>query len=251
MKKLFFITVLAMMTSVHCYAVSIGAYSNMSANFMLVEQTGQRTGYDPGVRGVVFESNSPTLTYYINALGGDETSYMLQGKLPVEMMPLNMKLVVTGMQLTANNKIVFTLRENKSGLKYPQNSVYMILTPILDVGQVVTYNLAYTPLKSIIATKIAVPTDLIADITTAQKLNLIGNTKFIAELTKEINEIESEKAKGKADDGLTPAQKAKKEYTELLSEITEKYNKPESDEFVKQEAYTVLREDIEYIIGHM
>ena len=109
----------------------------------------------------------------------------------------------------------------------------------------------YTPGQVAQITKIATSNDLIADITTPQKLNLIGSSKFVTELTKEINEIEAEKAKGKVDDSLTPAQKAKKEYTELLNEITEKYNKPEGDEFVKQEAYTVLREDIEYIIGHL
>lgn len=47
-------------------------------------------------------------------------------------------------------------------------------------------------------------------------------------------------------DGLTPAQKARKEYTELLKEITEKYNKPEADEYVKKEEYDVLKEDLEY-----
>ncbi len=42
-----------------------------------------------------------------------------------------------------------------------------------------------------------------------------------------------------------------KEYKELLKEITEKYQKPEPDEFVKQEAYTVLKEDLDYIIAHI
>jgi hypothetical protein len=103
----------------------------------------------------------------------------------------------------------------------------------------------------IVLTKVSNSADLIKDLTTAGQLGYIGNAKFVTELTKEINEIEAEKAKGKIDDGLTSAQKAKKEYTELLKELTEKYNKPEADEFVKQEAYTVLKEDLEYIISHI
>lgn len=122
---------------------------------------------------------------------------------------------------------------------------------MIDVGQVQYIEIKYIPGQVAQITKIATSTDLIADITTAQKLNLIGNAKFVAGITKEINEIEAEKAKGKMDDGLTPAQKAKKEYTELLKEIAEKYNKPDGDEFVKQEAYTVLKEDLEYIISHL
>lgn len=51
--------------------------------------------------------------------------------------------------------------------------------------------------------------------------------------------------------GLPQPQKAKGEYTELLKEITEKYNKPETDEYVKKEAYDVLKEDLEYIISHL
>lgn len=105
--------------------------------------------------------------------------------------------------------------------------------------------------EGIVTIKVSNPQDLIKDINAAGQSNYIGNAKFISELVKDINEIEAEKAKGKIDDGLTPAQKAKKEYTELMKEITEKYNKPETDEFVKQEAYNVLREDIDYIINHI
>jgi hypothetical protein len=108
--------------------------------------------------------------------------------------------------------------------------------------------------NQIVLVKVAQPADLIKDLTTAGQLGYIGSSEFISEITKKINKIEEKRLKPaeKDDDNkLTPAQKAKKEYTELLNEITEKYNKPEGDEFVKQEAYTVLKEDIEYIIGHM
>lgn len=133
---------------------------------------------------------------------------------------------------------------------------YFTIKGIIDVGQVKYWEIKYTPMQNPVITRIATSSDLIADITTAQKLNLIGNAKFVTEITKEINEIEAKRTKvdpshGSGDDGLTPAQKAKKEYQELLKEITEKYNKPEADEFIKQEAYTVLKEDLEYIISHI
>jgi polyhydroxyalkanoate synthesis regulator phasin len=91
----------------------------------------------------------------------------------------------------------------------------------------------------IVLIKVAQPSDLIKDLTTAGQLGYIGNKQFVSEIIKKAEAI-----------GLSKSEQ-KKEYTELLKEITEKYNKPTSDEFVKQEAYTVLKEDLEYIINHL
>jgi polyhydroxyalkanoate synthesis regulator phasin len=91
----------------------------------------------------------------------------------------------------------------------------------------------------IVLTKVSNSTDLIKDITTAGQLNYIGNKQFISEIIKKAEAVSLSKSE------------QKQGYTELLNEITEKYNKPEADEFVKQEAYTVLKEDLEYIISHI
>ncbi len=111
--------------------------------------------------------------------------------------------------------------------------------------------------------KAASPNDLIKDITTASQLGYIGNVKFVNELIKEMQEIEKERTEvqkpdeknrsqgDKEKEHLTPAQKAIKAYKELLEEITKKYQRPQGDDFVKQEAYTVLKEDLDYIIGHI
>ncbi len=99
--------------------------------------------------------------------------------------------------------------------------------------------------------KVSNPSDLIIDINTLAKAGYIGNQHFVSELIKDINEIEAEKAKGKIDDGVTPAQKAKKEYQELLKELNEKWAKREKDEFVDPFALNLLERDITYIINHI
>lgn len=107
--------------------------------------------------------------------------------------------------------------------------------------------------KELTFIKVSNFSDLIKDINALAKEGYIGDAKFVAEITKEINEIEAEKAKGKGkmDDGMTPAQKAKKEYQELLKELNEKWAKPEKDEFVDPFALNILERDITYIINHI
>lgn len=105
--------------------------------------------------------------------------------------------------------------------------------------------------NKIMLIKISDPNDLIIDINALAKEDYMGNAKFVAEIIKEINEIEAEKAKGKMDDGMTPAQKAKKEYQELLKELNEKWAKPEKDEYVDPLALDILERDITYIINHI
>ncbi len=247
------------LTTYSASAVSIYIHTNTpSIEFMLIDYNNKKTGYDPNTRKHLTEAKQLPLMSYKAIWDEDPLAttpapiegYGLQGEFPVNNIILDMQLLVTGKNLSTSS-IVLTLEEDNTGLSYPQYAQSRIKSTILDKDQVATYNVHYIPLQSISMIKIATSSDLIADITTAQKLNLIGNAKFVAELTKEINEIEAEKAKGKVDDGLTPAQKAKKEYTELLKEITEKYNKPEGDEYVKKEAYDVLKEDLEYIISHI
>ncbi len=259
--KLLITIIISLILSVQAYAISIYINSDQNIQFMLVDYNGKRTGYDPNAKQVISETGLPRIMYYLHneynpdnpPVNPDPPYYTLQGDFPVNQTPLNMKLILTANVLAKiNEPISIEFEEKNTSISYPQNSVQVILPFLMtDIGLVSKYELSYIPFQSAKLTKISASNDLIADITTAQKLNLMGNAKFVSELTKDINEIEAEKAKGKIDDGLTPAQKAKKEYTELLKEITEKYNKSESDEFVKQEAYTILKEDLEYIINHL
>ena len=100
--------------------------------------------------------------------------------------------------------------------------------------------------------KVSNPQDMIVEIKAFAKAGRIGNAKFVDELIKEIQEIEKERLKpAEKDDKLTPTQKAKKEYQELMDEIDEKNAKPEKDEYVHDIAAMLLRRDIDYIINHI
>lgn len=133
------------------------------------------------------------------------------------------------------------------------------LQGIIDVGQVKYFEISYIPGHLPNIFRVASSNDFLADITTASKLGYLGNAEFASELIKKVQKIEKERLapqkpeeqKTEEERHLTPAKKAIKEYRELLKEITEKYQRPEGDEFVKQEAYTVLKEDLDYIIGHL
>lgn len=164
--------------------------------------------------------------------------------------PGRYKLVVSSMNITSATKIAVQIYHHYGNMP---SGDYTGIVDYIFPGLTYTYefNLPLQKTPGVNLIKVANSQDLIKDINALSLSNYIGNTKFVTELIKDINEVEKERAKGKVDDGMTPAQKAKKEYTELLSEITEKYNKPENDEFIKQEAYIILRKDIEYIINHI
>lgn len=225
---------------------------NTNAQFMLVDYNGNRTGYDPITQSLISETKLPSITYFIG--NSDHPVYVLQGRYPVTMTPLNMKIVLTGAQLSSNIGVAVEIEETDSGLAFPQSTVLKGFMTILDVNQVSTYDVAYTPAQTFVFTKVAVPSDLIADITTAGKLNLVGNQLYINELIAKVNAIENARTQPTTaitgedehddDKKLTPAQRAKKSYQKLLQEITDKYNKPEANEFVKQEAYNVLKDDL-------
>lgn len=100
--------------------------------------------------------------------------------------------------------------------------------------------------------KVVTPADLIAEITAAGQSGQIGNAEFVNELIKKVNALEKEQTESQEHPNeVSSAQKAIKKYQKFLKEITERYQKPEKDEFVKQEAYAVLKEDLDYIISHI
>lgn len=226
------------------------ATKNTDAHFMLVDYNGKRTGYDPVTKSMLSETKLPFMSYYLAT--SIHLSYMLQGRFPVTNVPLNMKIILTGTKLSSNIGTAIEIDERDAGLTFPQSTRFEGFMTILDVDQVATYEVAYVPTKSMIFTKVAAPTDLIADITTAGKLNLIGNQVYVTELINKVTKLENNITE-KSDDGHDDdiIQNKKKGYMKLLEELTEKYNQPKSDEFVKKEAYDVLKEDLEYIISHI
>lgn len=268
--KVIYVIVLMLILSFPVYAnVAINISSiNDNSQFMLVDYNGKRTGYDSASKQLISESGLSFMMYYVwdpynpempNTNQGT-LKYMLQGIFPVTMKPFNMQLVITGMKLTDKVWSGMTIDEIDSGVGYPKSSKLAKIEAILDVNQVAKYDINYVPLQSIVIIKIAAPNDLITDITTAGKLNLIGDQLYINELINKVNEIEKRRNQilpvgtddeHDEDKNLTPSQKAKKSYQELLQEITDKYNRPETNEFVKQRAYNVLKDDLDYIIGHI
>ncbi len=251
---------LVFMTS-NAFATFIGISTlNDNVQFMLIDASGKRTGYEPITGTVVSESGLPFMIYYISNIETSQalpvhepTQYMLQGEFPTENIPLNMKLVVVGMKLAVAKSITVDLEEY-TGSPTIRNYKAATITTLLDAGQIANYEMAYTPSRALVVTKIATSNDLISDIKSASKLGLIGNATFVNELIKEVQKIEKERlhpAENEEHDPATPAQRAIKKYQKLLKEITEKYQKPEPDEFMKQEAYTVLKEDLDYIIAHI
>lgn len=234
------------------HSMQIDVFAKPFVNFKIVAPNGLATGYDPNIQP---NNLAPNLNEIQGAgyglldmpdtpdIIGTEFNYIKN------ILAGNYKIVCFGRGLVSYTIVI--AYDWQPITTPPISQVKKI--GFANTGTVQTYEIIVpdSPASGIVINKIASPADLITDITTAGQLNYIGNARFVTEITKEINEIEAEKANGKMDDGLTPAQKAKKEYTELLKEITEKYNKPESDEFIKQEAYTVLKEDIEYIISHL
>jgi len=233
--------------------------NNKIIEFMFIDAMGNKTGYDGQTKQII-KDNYPNMQYGGSGSSDPDSGDVnlcskVIGSVPTPSYLQPFKIIVSGLQLN-KYEIDFTTGES-TDYNWRAKYLYSNIKGWIDIGQQHTYEIMYTPYQPVQITRIATSTDLIADITTAQKLNLIGSSEFVSEITRKINKIEEKRLKpaqkDKDDDknGLTPAQKAKKEYQELLNEITEKYNKPESDEFVKQEAYTVLREDLEYIIGHI
>lgn len=161
------------------------------------------------------------------------------------------KLVINGNNINKETQVLMRIDAYMNN-----NSIMAAPGDYIFPGRVNTYEFdlpgQISPTTGqLIVTKVSTPNDLIADINALAKANYIGNAKFVAELIKDIQEIEAERAKGKIDDGMTPAQKAKKEYQEFLKELNEKNIKPEKDEYVDGLAIWILQRDLDYIIGHI
>ncbi len=240
------------------YATDSSLYFHSTSDkihFVVTDPAGKRTGYDP-ILNQKYSENIPDAGYGIANDTGDpvDTVNALINNNAVDGI---YRIKVIGTVLTRYSLSISYERP----LRIP--AIHKV--SFTDVNKIDNYEFNYNYAAgragtTLILTKIVSPSDLLADITIAGKLGYIGNTKFVNELIKEIQAIEKgrtavrkpEEGQGdKEKEHLTSAQKAIKEYKELLKEITEKYQRCEKDEFVKKEAYTVLKEDLDYIISHV
>lgn len=261
MSKYIILLVSILILSFPCFAAE-GIRINIAPKdieYHMVNPSGLITGYTPN--GIL--NQNPEVDSYmqhaITAIEGPQNPYdewhtINQDGYPAYISPGKYNLVIYGAKVPIQTKIGIYFWWLNQGIKGPDYTAIHLIYPnvVWTYEFEVTQNIpTYTQIPLI---KLSTPADLIKDLTIAGQLGYIGNPHFVSDIIENINEIEKERAKPveKDDDHkLTPAQKAKKEYTELLSEITEKYNKPESDEYVKKEAYDVLKEDLDYIINHI
>ncbi len=222
--------------------------------YLVINSNGIKTGYDPVLKRKI--EQDPYIHYGMFATSspdGDRlVSYQWVGVRP-DGTSDKITIVTTGLKLSVYSiSISFNENNDYSSTTYKESEI----KGFADIGNSNTFEVSYVPFQPLTVVRVSTGTSFISDITTASKLGYIGNAKFVNELIKEVQEIEKERTEVRKQDDkekehLTPVQKAIKGYKELLKEITEKYQRPEGDEFVKQEAYTVLKEDLDYIIGHI
>lgn len=260
MKKIYISTILLLslilLSVQEAYADSFKiTVSPLSTDFYLEDISGKVAGYYPPSGFIVGEL--PYIDYYskngvsdVENPTSDQQWHELSPNGLDKIIPLGKyKLVVFGNSITTLTQVIMSIYIYKNG-----NSGEIMPVDYIMPGLTYTYEfeIAAAPTdNNFIFIKTSNPASLIALINALAKEGYIGDTKFVTEITKEINEIEAEKAKGKIDDGMTPAQKAKKEYQELLKELDEKNTKPEKDEYVKDFGYSMIKKDMDYIINHI
>lgn len=225
-------------------------FGTYKTNYVVTDPLGRRTGFDPTSNQSFNEI--PNSTYIESGFGGPEEPQ------PDNFMELHIRDGVDGVyKIKVIGNSLGNLLVSISYPQPPNGPRLPVIQHITDINKVDYYELNYSYTAAIAGNAlplihIAYPSTLIDDILLLAKLAEIGNQEYVNELIEKVHEIEKERTKPQEkDEHLTPAQKAIKDYKELLKEITEKYQRPEGDEFVKQEAYTVLKEDLEYIIGHV
>lgn len=229
--------------------------SPSNIEFYLEDSQGRKTGITPNdflqqipyadqyeVSSAPGVENPGTYQQWTRIYTSDSEAYIPPGKY---------KLVIYGNNINSETQIIISINvymNKKTIMAIPGDYVFP--------GRINTYEFdlpgQISPTTGqLIVTKVSNPADLIADINALGKASYIGNQHFVSELIKDINEIEKERAQNKIDDGLTPAQKAKKEYQEIIKELNEKNIKPEKDEYVDGLAVWILQRDIDYIINHI
>ncbi len=261
MKKYLLFTIVVLISLVSpCYAnvnsVLIGIAPS-TVEFHLADSNGNLTGYTPG--GVILQL--PNLTYVVwneptvDPVRPDEIYHLIhRASSPFTIQPGKYKLTIYGTNIPTKARISIELRWSEDWRLVTKTSGLYLIYPNLIWSYEFDIPSIPPAAGKITLTKVATVNDLLTDIKAAGSLQYIGNAEYINELIKEVQKIEKERlhpVENEAHDPATPAQRAIKKYQKLLKEITEKYQKPEPDEFVKQEAYAVLKEDLDYIISHV
>lgn len=248
MKKIILTILSIVLINAQAYAsleyISIST-SPQTIEFHLENSAGSISGYTPSgimaqIPNITAYEKTSEITSGDDVLGEYEKSNSLKPKiLPANIAIGKYKIVIYGNTLPTNTRILIDM-DWSDNIQWDMKYIgFKMIYP--NAIWIYEFDVPATPINNgqIILTKVSTPIDLIKDLTTAGQLSYIGNKQFASEIIKKTEAI-----------GLSKSDQ-KKGYTELLTEITEKYNKPEGDEFVRQEAYTVLKEDLEYIIGHI
>lgn len=262
MKKLYILIImlsLVLLSVQQAYADSFKiTVSPLSVDFYIEDINGNVSGYYPPSGFIVGEL--PYMNMYKENFESDVDNplpnqqwHELRSKVKSLIPTGKYKLVVFDMNITTETEINIGIYRTWSnmGSAYtaPIDHIFPGLTYTYEFDIPVVPPANYNDITFI---KVSNPQDMITEIKAFAKAGRIGNAKFVDELIKEIQEIEKERLKpAEKDDKLTPAQKAKKEYQELMDEIDEKNAKPEKDEYVHDIAAMLLRRDIDYIINHI
>lgn len=243
MQKLIFLILAFFISTTSSFGFSLNIYSLDSEIghgipfFGIYNSSGKYTGYNVDnpreqIRNLPnFLEGSIAEGSGLEGETGHITNF-IEGKLPDGTSGVY-KLAIYGEELSVY-KIQGIMKEQSNHT----NAGVFYLSGLIDTEKVRYIQLQYTPNQPVIITRIATPDDLIDDITIASKLNLIGSNIFVSDLTKRIQAIALLKGK------------QKEEYQTILAQITLIFNKPDNEKFIKKEAYTILIEDLKYIINH-
>lgn len=251
------ILLILIINSINAYADTLHIMiSPTNTKFYLEDMYGKKTGRTPngllqqipyadqfGRSGETGVDNPTPYQSWDEIYTSDSNAFIPPGKY---------KLVVFGNNISTVTMIVMRIDIYKNGSAGGGTPVDYILPGLTYTYE---FEIAPTPAtNNFNFTKISNPQDMIMEINAFAKIGYIGNAEFVNEIIKKIHKIEENRTETEKDDDkhtLTSNQKAKKEYQELLNEITEKLNKPEKDEFIQGLAFVALKKDLEYIIGHL
>lgn len=189
------IIVAIILSNSYAQAIPNTLYIHVTADkihFVVTDPLGKRTGFD-SISNQSYNENRPDAGYEeINDTGdpADSVNEFINNKAVDGVYKIK---VMGGALLKYSIAIDYPM---------PLNMPNLYKKGLSDINKIDSYEFIYSYTQGLAGiklslVKVATSNDLIADITTAQKLNLIGNSKFVAELKKEINEIEVEKAKAK------------------------------------------------------
>lgn len=221
----------------------------ININFHLEDAKGNISGYIP--EGIADEI--PNMGFYMKSgePGESFSSHKIEQNGSDNLIsPGKYKLVLYGSTKIEQAKIGIDLGYSENSMGAGAMLVEYVLPNTIGIYEFDVPSMP--PINNITLIKVSTPNDLITDINALVKENYIGDSKFVTEVINKIQEIEKKRVKpATKDDKLTSAQKAKKEYQEMIKELYEKYQKPDKNGYVDGLAFSILQRDLDYIINHI